>query len=274
VNQTLTLSNGNVTLGINNLTVTGSITGTASSHIVTNSAGSVVSKNISTTPVTVPVGPNDNSYNPVIISNGDGRDYAVRVSGGLNPTIANPGRAVNRTWNISPGIAPTAPVNITFQYDDTHMNTPGVPTNTMEIGVHNGTSWAVAVASSTPSGTPTARQVGGSLSQFGPMVVTNIGGISWITSTPPPVDPTVSSVKLLPNLVETSAVLRVISTRTAKIRWNVTDAQGRTVMSFDRSVLQGQNDIPLHLAQLASGMYTLSGTTDKGITTVVKFVKQ
>jgi hypothetical protein len=134
------------------------------------------------------------------------------------------------------------------------MNTPGVPTNTMEIGVHNGTTWAVAVASSTPSGTPTARQVGGAISQFGPMVVTNIGGISWVTSTPPPVDPTVSSVKLLPNLVETSAVLRIVTTRTAKIRWNVIDGQGRVVMSFDKSVLQGQNDIQLQLQHLASGM--------------------
>ena len=106
------------------------------------------------------------------------------------------------------------------------------------------------------------------------MVVTNIGGISWITATNPIVDPTMSSVKLLPNLVESSAVLRVVSTRAAKIRWNVIDGQGRTVMSFDGSVLQGQNDIQLQLQHLAAGIYHLSGTTDKGLTTVVKFVKQ
>jgi hypothetical protein len=106
------------------------------------------------------------------------------------------------------------------------------------------------------------------------MVVSNIGGISWITAVQPPVDPTVSSVKLLPNLVESSTILRIVATRTAKIRWNVIDGQGRIVMSFDKSVLQGQTDIPLQLQHLASGMYTLSGTTDKGTTTVVKFVKQ
>ena len=154
------------------------------------------------------------------------------------------------------------------------MNTPGVATNPMEIGVHNGTSWAIAVTSTTPSGTPTSRQVGGTFNQFGPMVVSNIGGISWITSTPPPVDPTIGSVKLLPNLVASQAVLRIVSTRTAKIRWTVIDAQGRVVMSFDKSVLTGQNDIPLQFAQLAGGMYTLSGTTEKGLTTTVKFVKQ
>ena len=44
--------------------------------------------------------------------------------------------------------------------------------------------------------------------------------------------------------------------------------------SFDGSVLQGQNDIQLQLQHLAAGMYHLSGTTDKGLTTTVKFVKQ
>jgi hypothetical protein len=79
---------------------------------------------------------------------------------------------------------------------------------------------------------------------------------------------------MLPNLVETSSILRVVTTRSAKIHWNVIDAQGRVVMSFDKSVLQGQNDIQLQLGQLAGGVYTLSGTTDKGLTSVVKFVKQ
>jgi hypothetical protein len=275
VSQVLVLTNGNITLGLNNLTVTGNVLGSVGSHVVTNSTGSFVTKAVGANQVSVPVGPSATSYNPVMIANGSGRDYSVRVATGLSPTIANPGLAVNRTWNITPsGTGNPSNVNLTFQYDDAHMNTPGVPTNAMEIGVHNGTSWAVVVPSTTPSGTPTGRQVGGNISTFGPMVVTNIGGISWITSAPPPVDPTIGSVKLLPNLVETSAVLRVVSTRTAKIRWNVIDGQGRIVMSFDKSVLIGQNDIQLQLQQLAGGMYTLSGTTDKGTTTVLKFVKQ
>jgi hypothetical protein len=87
-------------------------------------------------------------------------------------------------------------------------------------------------------------------------------------------DPTVTSVKLLPNLIENTALLRVVSSRSAKIRWNVIDGQGRVVMSFDRSVMQGQNDIQLRLQQLAAGAYSLSGISDKGLTMVVKFVKQ
>ena len=45
-------------------------------------------------------------------------------------------------------------------------------------------------------------------------------------------------------------------------------------MSFDRLLMQGQNDISLQLQHLAKGVYTLNGTTDKGLTTIVKFVKQ
>ena len=273
VGQTLVLSSGNITLGINNLTVNGTVTGTAASHVVTNSTGSVISRNVGATAVTVPVGPSATSYNPVTIANGGGFDYSVRVATGLTPPVSNPGRAVNRTWNITPSGAATG-VNITFQYDDTHMNTPGVATNPMEVGVHNGTSWSVVspTAGVTPSGTPTSRQVGVTTSQFGAMVLGNIGAMSWITAVPS-VDPTVSKMVLMPNLVESSTVLRVISTRASRITWNVVDQSGRVVMTFSRQVMVGQTDISLEMSRLAAGVYNLAGFTDKGKTEVLRFVK-
>jgi hypothetical protein len=186
--------------------------------------------------------------------------------------VSNPGRAVNRTWNITPSGAATG-VNITFQYDDTHMNTPGVATNPMEVGVHNGTSWNIVspTAGVTPSGTPTSRQVGVSTSQFGAMVLGNIGAMSWITAVPS-VDPTVSKMMLMPNLVESSTVLRVISTRASRITWNVVDQSGRVVMTFSRQVMVGQTDISLEMSRLAAGVYNLAGFTDKGRTEVLRFV--
>ena len=273
VGQTLVLASGNLTLGINNLTVNGTVTGTAASHVVTNSTGSVISRNVGATAVTVPVGPSATSYNPVTLANGGGFDYSVRVATGLTPPVSNPGRAVNRTWNITPSGAATG-VNITFQYDDTHMNTPGVATNPMEVGVHNGTSWSVVspTAGVTPSGTPTSRQVGVTTSQFGAMVLGNIGAMSWITAVPS-VDPTVSKMVLMPNLVESSTVLRVISTRASRITWNVVDQSGRVVMTFSRQVMVGQTDISLEMSRLAAGVYNLAGFTDKGKTEVLRFVK-
>jgi len=276
ISQNLILTAGNLTLGINNLSVAGTVTGTPSSHIVTNSTGSVITKAVGTTAVTVPVGPTAAGYNPIVITNGSGRDYSVRVATGIAPAITNPSIAVNRTWTISASGA-TAPtgVGITFQYADADMNTPGIPTNAMEVGVHNGASWQVVspAAGITPSGTPTARQVVATTSQFGPMVVSNVGGMSWITALPPGVDPTVSSMVLMPNIVESNTVLRVVSQRAQRINFAMVDANGRTVQVFSKQVLVGQNDIPVTLPQLAAGMYTISGQTDKGKTQTLRFVK-
>jgi hypothetical protein len=275
VNQSLVLTQGNVTLGINTLTVNGTVTGTPASHVVTNSSGVMITRNVGVTPVTVPVGHSADSYNPVIIANGSNRDYSVRVQQGLIPGISNPGIAVDRTWNITASGA-TLPtnVNITFQYEDGHMNTSGVATNMMEVGVHDGAQWNIVSPGGgvSPSGTPTQRQVGVVTGQFGPMVVSNIGGISWITSAPN-VDPSVTSMQLLPNLVESSTLLRVMSTRATRLGIQVVDGSGRVVMTLNKQVMVGQNDFPLEFSQLAAGVYYLSGQTDKGKTTVVRFVK-
>src|SRR5690606_11449996 len=115
VDQALVLTNGNITLGVNSLTINGSVNGALNSHIVTNGAGSVTTRNVNVTPVTVPVGPSATSFNPVIISSGSGRDYSVKVQEGLIPAINNPGLAVNRTWTITHSGATPTNVNITFQ---------------------------------------------------------------------------------------------------------------------------------------------------------------
>ena len=90
---------------------------------------------------------------------------------------------------------------------------------------------------------------------------------------PPNVDPTVSRMVLMPNLVESSTVLRVVSTRAARINWSVVDQSGRVVMTFSRQVMVGQTDISLEMSRLAAGVYNIAGFTDKGKTQVLRFVK-
>jgi hypothetical protein len=143
----------------------------------------------------------------------------------------------------------------------------------MEIGVHNGAAWIVSATGITPAGSSTSRQVVLNTNQFGPMAVTNIGGISWVTSVPGQITSTINSVKLLPNLVESSALLKVTSARTEKMLWQIIDEHGKVVMSFERIALAGQNDIQLQLAELSSGIYTLKGMTGKGAI-IARFVKQ
>src|SRR5690606_4588571 len=100
----------------------------------------------------------------------------------------------------------------------------------------------------------------------------NVGSSSWITSAPN-VDPTIGRMVLMPNLVQSNTVLRVVSTRATRINWSVIDQNGRVVMRFSKQVMIGQNDIQLEFSKLASGVYNITGFTDKGNTQVLRFVK-
>lgn len=90
----------------------------------------------------------------------------------------------------------------------------------------------------------------------------------------PNVDADVTSMTLMPNLVHDMTTLRVVSTRTMKMNWNIVDAQGKVVLTISRQVMAGKNDIALYLGQLSSGTYHLQGATEKGTTNVLRFVKQ
>ncbi|MGZ8543687.1 MAG: beta strand repeat-containing protein, partial [Flavisolibacter sp.] len=87
------------------------------------------------------------------------------------------------------------------------------------------------------------------------------------------VDAGVASMVMMPNLVKNETTLRVMVSRTMKVNWNVVDAQGKVVMRFHNQVMPGKNDIKLFLGQLSNGTYQLQGITDKGVTSVVRFVK-
>ena len=275
VGTSLILTSGNITLGSNNVVLNGSVSGSAASHLVTDGTGGAIANNVTTTAFTVPVGPDATHYNPVIINNGQGRNYTVKVVTGITPSILNSNRAINRTWTVTPNTAPSSPVDLILQYADGDENINAIPTLLMEVGVNNGTQWNVVSPATgvTPSGTSPARQVGFSTTQFGPMVVANIGGLTTPLAIRN-VDADVTRVVLMPNLVNSQTVLRIEVRRTMKITWSIIDANGRVVMMFSKQVLAGQNDQSLDLSQLAGGVYQLIGNTGKGKTSVVRFVKQ
>ncbi|MER3470004.1 MAG: hypothetical protein C4330_01385 [Chitinophagaceae bacterium] len=275
VSTALVLANGNITLGSNNLTVSGTVPGSVSSHIITNGTGSVISNNITANSVIIPVGPDAASYNPVVISNGQGANYTVRVATGITPTINDPSRAINRTWTITPSTSVSSGVQITYQYDDTHKNANAVPTNAMEVGVNNGTNWNVITGSGgiTPIGTATARQVTVTTTLFGPTVIANVGGVN-LTTAIPNIDIDIAGVTLMPNVVNGgSTVMRVNLRKAMRIDWMVVDAKGRVVMAFAKQYQAGQTDATLDLSKLAGGTYFISGYTSKGKAPLVRFIK-
>lgn len=174
------LSNSFIILGAYNLTMTGSFSGYSStSHVVTNGSGKVFINNIGVFPgATFPVGANTTTINPLIIFNGEGLNYGVRVETGINPAIAVPVQAVNRTWVVRPSANPAGTVNVNFFYAAGHGNAGFNYTTTVEQGFYTSV-WNVINTGLTQFG---MYQVTGTVNTFAantdaPMVIANIGAI-------------------------------------------------------------------------------------------------
>jgi len=87
-------------------------------------------------------------------------------------------------------------------------------------------------------------------------------------------DESISSVVLMPNLVNSNSTLQVYAQRNSLITWRMVDMEGKVVMAFVQHVSSGQNEFQLNLSHLASGMYQIIGQTEKGRTEITRFIKQ
>jgi hypothetical protein len=209
------------------------------------------------------------------IANGQGLNYTARVAVGVPATLNSAARAINRTWTINCSGSPASPVQLTFNYADADGNLSYNPALNMEAGYFNGSSWLVTTPAGgvIAMGSPTARQVYNTTSNFGTMVVSNVGGLLNVVTGMPNVDTDIFQAKMLPNIVNNQSILRVNSGRAMNVEWVITDLQGRMIMKFNRSILAGENDISLKLGHLASGSYQIVGYTGKGTTEVIQFVR-
>lgn len=266
--ETLTLSNGNITLNDYDLYLSTVATGSVGSHVVTNATGSVICNAI-TTSITVPVGASVAGYNPATISNGQGLTYKVSVATGLIASILDNSKAINRTWTIVPGTTPAAPVTIALQYADADVNAGCAPTGIMDAGSYNGITWNLLSpdAGVTPTGTADARLVSLSTDQLGSIVVANKGAVKIPTYD--------YSMQLLPTVVTgNTATLQISSPRTMKMELTVNDMTGSVVKRLNVSVISGVTSINLQLPGLSNGVYYLRGVTDGGKVTVIRFIVQ
>lgn len=183
-NKTITnnftlLSNTYLSLNDNNLTLNGAISGgSTNAHLVTGGLGKLVINNIGVTPVTFPVSGNFATYNPIVIANGGGLNYGVRVKTGINPPIGISLQAVNRTWFITPYGGNPGNVHVNFFYVAGHANAGFNYTANLELG-HYTSAWNVVQAGLVPTGT---YQVATSFNTLAnnmeaPLVLANIGAI-------------------------------------------------------------------------------------------------
>ncbi|RYY85821.1 MAG: T9SS type A sorting domain-containing protein, partial [Chitinophagaceae bacterium] len=86
-------------------------------------------------------------------------------------------------------------------------------------------------------------------------------------------DLTINHAALSPVPAHNHATLRVTAARATRIEWSIIDNKGLVVRRFSQRVMAGDNTLALSLADLSAGTYLLSGTTDKGKITVIRFVK-
>lgn len=173
------LSNALVMLGAFNLTMTGDISGgSAASHVVTNGTGKLVLNNITAALRIFPIGGNTTTINPLTIYNGSGLNYGARVETGIDPAIAVPLSAVNRTWVVNPSGVPAGGVNVNFFYSAGHGNLLFNYTSAVEQGFYTGV-WNVINTGLVQTG---SYEVATTVNSFAantdaPMVIGNLGAI-------------------------------------------------------------------------------------------------
>lgn len=117
-NLSLLPANTYIETGNYTLLVTGTLSGGSSgSYIRTGGTGSLQLRSPGAAGVLFPVG--HSRYNPVLIENGSGHDWSVRVNDGIVADLPqNTNGAVLLTWHIRPSVnPPAAGADITFRFD-------------------------------------------------------------------------------------------------------------------------------------------------------------
>lgn len=127
VTSMLTLTNGYLTIGNNDLTVDAGATitgGNIASFIVTNGTGKMVVNNIGSASVNFPVGSVSTSYTPLTMVNyGVADNFMVNVLDGVYTSYTNDipsgaaltDNAVNKTWILNEAVADGSSVALTLQ---------------------------------------------------------------------------------------------------------------------------------------------------------------
>ncbi|MEI6946211.1 lamin tail domain-containing protein [Paraflavisolibacter sp. H34] len=147
------LGTGRLSLGNFHLSATSLEGGSDSAYIRTDGTGLLTLKSIGTDPQTAAVG--NRTYNPVTISNGGGLDWSVAVAD--SGRAGGMGKAVARTWTITPSAAPAAGADLVFGYNDgdaSQVDSSFQPGEPVVVWNFHGGKWQMAGGAVTPSGAP------------------------------------------------------------------------------------------------------------------------
>jgi len=268
VTGTLTLTNGNITLGSFNLALSNSATGSTASHIITNGPGNVVVMFLAASATrTVPVGPDAGSYNPLTISANAGHTTdnftvhcrtGVPVNGVAGTLFTND--VVNRTWLITEEVAGGSNVNLTFQWNGGQELT-GFQRNRSFVSRHNGANWVDGPATGASGTDPFTHTLAG-VSSFSPFAVRS-------EAIPRP------RTGIYPNPARNILNVVLDMSSDTPVTFTIFDSKGRQMIQQSGTAIAGLSRTTLNLDKLASGVYVLKVSTSANPELMVeRFVKQ
>ncbi|MEO6583645.1 MAG: T9SS type A sorting domain-containing protein, partial [Ferruginibacter sp.] len=254
VNGTLNLTNGNITVGTNNLSLANSSNGSVSSHIITNGSGNVIVKAlVASTARTIPVGTNAASYTPLIIAANAAHttdDFTVRVLQGVltNGTTGTlyTDKVVDRTWLIDEAVIGGSNVNLTMQWNEVHELT-GFDRSKCYVMQFTGGAW-VTGTSTAATGADPYTQTKNNVTSFSPFAVQT-------TPIPRPL------TGIYPNPVSTNLNVVLDLSYPVETQFWIYDAAGKLVYSKPVSLSGGLSQTKIYVAHLSKGVYTLRVST-------------
>lgn len=129
----LTLTNGKLSLGNNNLTLNSgvSVTGaSANSYIATTGTGKLTRRAVATTATLFPIG-TPTSYTPLTISNNAASDMTVGVSPTVTVSVFDTSKLVKLQWSVQSSIT-TTNTSIQYQFNSSNGASNFSPANAME----------------------------------------------------------------------------------------------------------------------------------------------
>ena len=268
ITGTLTLTNGHVLLGSQNLNLFNTSNGSVASHVITNGNGSVVLRDLApNTARTAPVGANASTYSPAILSTNADHvmdDFTVRVVTGMltggNTGVTVSDKAVDRTWFINESSPGRSNVNLTLQWT-ANQELPGFDRSQTYVVRNVNGVWESTIDGPV-TGTDPFRQVRNNMTAFG-IVGVRMQGIPTPTG----------SVYPNPTRADLNVVVRVPIASPATV--TVYDSKGRLVLQQSASLVEGVNRLVVPTGKLSSGIYSVKVSTPRNFEMLVtQFIRE
>jgi pectin methylesterase-like acyl-CoA thioesterase len=154
VTNALTLTNGHLILGSNNITTASVVGASSAKYVVTNGTGALKITNVGAGSNLFPVGTSINAYNPATLNNaGTADNFSVSVKNTIDNPVPNPSAVVNKQWTITEETAGGSNVTVSLSWTTADQAAGFNPSNATSIMRWNGTSWEARPATITGAGT-------------------------------------------------------------------------------------------------------------------------